>query len=85
MSDSATLTLRLPVELKEQLGVLAGKTKRTRSFLAGEAIAAYLERELRIVEAVQKGLDDMQAGRVVSHDDAMRRIRKTIKRAAKRP
>jgi predicted transcriptional regulator len=80
MSDSATLTLRLPAALKDRLGVLAEKTRRTRSFLAGEALADYVERELAIIEGIQKGLDDMRAGRVVPHDEAMRRIRRTIGR-----
>lgn len=82
MSDSATLTLRLPATLKERLGVLAEKTRRTRSFLAGEALADYVERELAIIEGIQQGLDDMRAGRVVPHEDAMRRIRQTIEKAA---
>jgi predicted transcriptional regulator len=84
MTDSATLTLRLPAELKDRLGVLAAKTRRTRSFLAGEALADYVERELAIIEGIQRGLDDVRAGRVVPHDEAMRRIRKTIEEAAKR-
>ena len=84
MSGSTTLTLRLPAELKDRLGLLAEKTRRTRSFLAGEALADYVERELAIIEGVQRGLDDMQAGRVVPHDEAMRRIRGTIAKAAKR-
>lgn len=84
MSDSATLTLRLPAALKDRLGGRAAKTRRTRSFLAGEALADYVERELAIIEGVQRGLDDMQAGRVVPHEEAMRRLRATIAKAAKR-
>ncbi|MDX6750747.1 CopG family ribbon-helix-helix protein [Geminicoccaceae bacterium 1502E] len=83
MSDNATLTLRLPAELKERLGLLAEKTRRTRSFLAGEALADYVERELAIVESIQRGLDDMEAGRVVPHDEAMRQLRDNIDAAAK--
>jgi predicted transcriptional regulator len=84
MSDSATLPLRLAAGLKERLGVLAAKTKRTRSFLAGEALADYVERELAIIDGIHRGLDDVEAGRVIPHDEAMRRIRGTIRRAAKR-
>jgi predicted transcriptional regulator len=50
MSDTGILTLNLSPELKERLGSLAEKTKRTPSFLVGEAIADYVDRELRIRE-----------------------------------
>ena len=84
MSDSTTLTLRLPAALKDRLGVLAARTRRTRSFLAGEALAHYVERELAIIEGIERGLDDMRAGRLVPHDEAMHRLRATIEAAAKR-
>jgi len=75
---STTLTVRLPAELKDRLGELAERTRRTKSFLAGEAIGDYVEREMAIVAGIERGLDDMKAERVVPHDKAMRRIRKTI-------
>ena len=80
---STTLTVRLPAELKDRLGELAERTRRTKSFLAGEAIGNYVERELAIVAGIERGLDDMKAERVVPHDKAMRRIRKTIDNATK--
>jgi predicted transcriptional regulator len=83
MSDNATLTLSLSPELKERLGSLAEKTKRTSSYLAREAIADYVDRELRILEGVQRGLDDMRAGRVVPHSEVMRRVGQTIEKASK--
>ena len=80
---STTLTVRLRPELKARLGKLAERTRRTKSFLAGEAIADYVERELKIVAGIERGLDDRAARRVVPHDEAMRRIRKTIDNATK--
>ena len=83
---STTLTVRLPPELKDRLGELAERTRRTKSFLAEEAIAGYVERELEIVSGIERGLDDMKAGRVVSHEDVMADIDATIKKAkTKRP
>ena len=83
---STTLTVRLPPELKDRLGELAERTRRTKSFLAEEAIAGYVERELEIVSGIERGLDDMKAGRVVPHEDVMADIGATIKRAkTKRP
>lgn len=82
--SSTTLTVRLPPELKEQLGALAKRTRRTKSFLAGEAIASYVAREIAIIEGIEQGLKDMQAGRVVSHEDAKRRVDEVIRSAKSR-
>ena len=78
MSDTQTLTIRLPVETKKQLGKLAAQVNRTNSYLAGEAIAAYVARELDIVAGIEQGLSDMKEARVVSHADAIARLRKTV-------
>ncbi|MBS3649893.1 CopG family ribbon-helix-helix protein [Pseudaminobacter sp. 19-2017] len=80
---SETVTVRLSGETKAKLNALAEHTRRTKSFLAGEAIEDYVERELAIVAGVQRGLDDMEAGRVTSHKDAMRRIKALIESAQK--
>jgi len=80
---STTLTVRLSPEVKKRLGRLAGHTKRTKSFLAGEAITDFVDRELAIVDGIKRGLADMEAGRVVPHRNAMRRLRATIARASK--
>lgn len=68
---SSTLTVRLTPELKQRLGELADRTRRTRSFLAGEAIADYVARELAIVAGIERGLEDMRAGSVVPHEEVM--------------
>ena len=80
---STTLTVRLTPEIKDRLGTLAERTRRTKSFLAGEAIAGYVERELEIIAGIERGLDDMRAERVVPHDEAMRGIRNIIQNAQK--
>ena len=42
----------------------------------------YAERELAIVEGIERGLSDLRDGDVVSHDEAMRRLHKAIDDAA---
>jgi predicted transcriptional regulator len=79
--NSTTLTVRVSPQVKKRLGRLASQTKRTKSYLAGEAISDFVERELAIVEGIKRGIDDMHAGRVVPHKVAMRRLRATIARA----
>lgn len=83
MSESETLTVRLASATKDRLGQLAAQTNRTKSYLAAEAIAAYVDREMEIVSGIERGLADMKAGHVVPHADAMKQLRKTVAKAAK--
>jgi len=83
MSNSTTLTVRVSPQVKQRLGRLAAHTKRTKSYLAGEAISDFVDRELAIVDGIKRGLEDMRAGRLVPHKAAMRRLRATVARVAK--
>jgi len=78
MTNSTTMTIRLDPQLKAKLGKLADGTRRSRSFLAAEAVEAYVDRELAIIEGIERGLADVEAGRTVSHEDAMASVRRTI-------
>ena len=78
ITPSTTLSVRLSSRTKTDLGRLPSATKRTKSFLASEAIEAFVARELEIVEGIKRGLADMKAGRVIPHDDAMRQMREAI-------
>lgn len=82
-TQSETVTVRLDSETKSRLEELALHTRRTKSFLAGEAIADYVERELTIIAGIQRGLDDVKAGRTVPHEVARKRIMDTLALARK--
>ncbi len=82
MTISTTMTIRLDQQLKEKLGKLAEGTRRSRSFLAAEAVESYVDRELAIIEGIERGLADVEAGRTVSHEDAMAFIQHRINAAA---
>ncbi|PWK76340.1 CopG family ribbon-helix-helix protein [Aminobacter sp. AP02] len=79
-TQSETVTVRLDSETKSRLEELAQHTRRTKSFLAAEAIADYVERELAIISGIQHGLDDVKAGRTVPHEVARKRIMNTLAR-----
>ena len=83
-TQSETVTVRLDSATKARLDELAQHTRRTRSFLASEAITDYVERELAIVAGIEQGLADMKAGRTVTHDTAKRRLHETIAGSKKR-
>lgn len=78
MTGSTTMTIRVSPEVKEKLGRLALDTRRSKSFLAGEAVGAYVDRELAIIEGIRRGLADVEAGRVVSHEEAMTELHAAI-------
>ncbi|MGC1863557.1 MAG: CopG family ribbon-helix-helix protein [Methylocystis sp.] len=86
MTATTTLTIRVSAELKDKLARLAQDTRRSKSFLAAEAVSAYVDSELQIIEGVRRGIRDVEAGRVVPHDEAMAEIRGAIEAASrKRP
>lgn len=84
MTATTTMTIRVNKATKEKLERLARGTKRSKSYLAAEAVSAYVERELEIVEGIQRGLADMAAGRVIPHDEAMAELYDVIESAHRR-
>ena len=84
MSDSTVLSIRVSAETKAKLDELASCTRRSRSFLAAEAVEAYVDRQLDIVRRVQEGFEDIRNGALVPHEEAMARLHATIERAAAR-
>ena len=59
---STTLSLRIDEETKERLEALAKRSRRSKSFLAAEAIASYVEAESWQLDEIAAGLDDLEQG-----------------------
>jgi RHH-type transcriptional regulator, rel operon repressor / antitoxin RelB len=73
MSDTTTMTVRLSRELKAKLERLAEGTKRSKSYLAAEAIAEYVELNAWQIEEIRKAVEKADAGGpFVRDDDATR-------------
>ncbi len=66
---STTMTVRLEDGVKDRLDVLAGATKRSKSFLAAEAIEAYVEANEWQIAEVQAALKEADAGDFASDKD----------------
>lgn len=66
---SATMTVRLEDDLKDRLDVLAEATQRSKSFLAAEAIRAYVENNEWQIDDIQAALKEADAGDVASDND----------------
>lgn len=56
MSQSEVVTVRLDPELKAKLDALAVSTKRSKSWLAAEAIAQYIEQESWQIERIEEAI-----------------------------
>jgi len=72
-TEMATLTLRISDEANAALDALAAATERSKSFLALRAIDEYIRLNAWQVEAIQAGVDDADAGRLVSHEAVKQR------------
>jgi RHH-type transcriptional regulator, rel operon repressor / antitoxin RelB len=68
MAESATLTIRLPKEDLERLEILARDTRRSRSFLAAEAIANYVKYHEWKIQAVREGIASAERGEWISDE-----------------
>ena len=64
---TTTLSVRLDAKVKKQLEALAGRARRSKSFLAAEAIAAFVEAESWQLDEIQAGLTELDEGRGVAH------------------
>ena len=84
MTASTTMTIRVSPETKTKLERIAADTRRSKSFLAAEAVSAYVERELEIIEGIKRGMADAAAGRVIPHAQAVAEMREVIEEAKRR-
>ena len=81
MAASTTISIRISPAVKAKLDRLAQGTQRSNSFLAARAIEAYVDRELEIVEGILRGIEDVKAGRVVPHEEAMAELFAVVEKA----
>lgn len=77
--ETTTLTIRIPVEMKEQLSALGKSTRRSNSFLAAEAVAAFIESEREFAESIKQARKDIAQGKGIPQDTVMKDVREMIK------
>ena len=58
MAKSTTMTVRLKPEVSERLEMLARDTKRSKAYLASEAIEAYVELNSWQVAHIKRALEE---------------------------
>jgi predicted transcriptional regulator len=72
---TTTLSVRIDTETRKRLEALAKRARRSKSFLAAEAIAAFVDAEAWQLDEVQSGLAGLDAGRGVPHKDVTNWLR----------
>ena len=72
---SETLSVRLDPSVKRKLEALAERSRRSKSFLAAEAISAYVEAEDWQLAEIKAGIKDMDSGKTVSHEKVSKWLR----------
>jgi RHH-type transcriptional regulator, rel operon repressor / antitoxin RelB len=83
MSENTVMTLRLEPELRKRLDDLAKAQRRTRSFIAAEAIREYVAVNEWQIGEIKKGLAEADRGEFASDEQVRRVLNKwTDKRSA---
>jgi len=68
MTESTTITVRLDKSVKKRLEAAAARVRRSKSFVAAEAIEEYLAIQDWQVAAIKKGIEDAERGATVPHE-----------------
>ena len=70
-----TLSIRINAATKKRLDALSKRSRRSKSFLAAEAIAAYVESEEWQLGEIHAGMRELDSGQGVSHEKVSKWLR----------
>ena len=79
MANRSVISVHTKPETSKRLEELAALTRRSKSFLANEAIERYLLEEEAFVASVQRGQADVVDGRTHTTDQVRARLKKAAK------
>lgn len=82
MANRSVISVHTKPETSKRLEQLAQATRRSKSFLANEAIERYLKEEEAFVASVHRGIADAQAGRTHTTQEARQRIKNFVQKKA---
>ena len=80
MADAQTsvVTVRLDSKLKAKLEALARSTRRSKSFLAAEAIATYVDLNAWQIAEIEAGIAELDGGQILSEEQAAERYNRLL-------
>ena len=79
-ADSTVVTARIDTKLKAKLDALARSLRRSKSYLAAEAIAAYVELNEWQIGEIKAGMAELDAGNGLSQQQAEARYKRLSRR-----
>jgi predicted transcriptional regulator len=71
-TNDTVVNARIDRDILRQLDEIADEMQRTRSYLIAQAVREFVEREYASLCAVREGESDIDAGRLLTHDAALR-------------
>ena len=77
-ADTTVITARIDASLRAKLEALARSTRRSKSFLAAEAIAAYVELNEWQIGEITAGLAEFDSGEALSEKQAEERYSRLL-------
>ncbi len=66
---TTTITVRLPVDTRRDLEALAKSTGRTRTMLAAEAIARFVDHQRWQIAQIEEGIRAVAAGDIATDEE----------------
>jgi predicted transcriptional regulator len=81
MPSSVTIAADVDEVLDAELAELSRTTGRAKALLVEEALRSYVVSEKRFIEAVQAGIADLEAGRLMEHDTVVAAVDRIIRSA----
>lgn len=81
---SSIVTIRVDEKVREQLDDLARATRRSRSFLAAEALREYIELQEWQIREIKNGIREADAKQVKSHQKVMKKLDEKLARLVDR-
>ncbi len=76
MPRTSLMSIRMSESLAERLESLAKATDRSKSYLAAMAIEEFVAVQEWQVQAIQEGMAEAQSGKIVSHDKALKELKR---------
>ena len=81
LPNRSVISVHTKPETTKRLDELAALTRRSKSFLANEAIERYLTEEEDFVTSIKRGMADTKTGRVYSTSEVRTHIKEVIAKA----
>jgi len=77
-ADTTVITTRIDASLRAKLEALARSTRRSKSFLAAEAIASYVELNEWQIGEITAGIQELDSGAALSERQAEERYNRLL-------